>query len=63
VGGTPASDAGVTEGARIVAIDGAALSPNDADRVRKILSGAPGTLVRVLFAGGVTRQFVLRAYL
>ena len=62
-GGTPASQAGITEGARITAIDGTPMSANDLVRARTMLRADPGTVVRIQLADGNTRTIVLRKYL
>ena len=62
-GGTPAAGAGITEGARIVAIDGSPVNATDIARARTILRGAPGTVVNIRLADGVARNVTLREYL
>jgi C-terminal processing protease CtpA/Prc len=61
--GTPASEAGLTEGAQIVAIDGNAVTGADLAHIRTMLQGTPGTLLRVHLADGTTHDLSLRQYL
>jgi hypothetical protein len=61
--GTPGARAGITEGARIVAADGAPVTGNDLARLRTMLRGAPGTKVTLQLAGGSLRVITLERYL
>lgn len=61
--GTPAAQAGLTEGMKIVAVDGSVVDGSDLVRVRRLLQGAPGTRVRLQLVDGSTRQLTLRQYL
>lgn len=63
LGGTPAADAGLKEGAHITAIDGSAVSGKDVARVRTLLRADPGTKIALTLADGSTHQLVLRQYL
>ncbi|HET9394237.1 MAG TPA: aspartyl protease family protein [Candidatus Rubrimentiphilum sp.] len=63
LGGTPAADAGLKEGARITSIDGNAVGGKDLDRVRTLLRADPGTKIALTLADGSTHQLVLRQYL
>ena len=61
--GTPAARAGITEGTRIVAVEGEPVTASDLPRVRTLLRGAPGTNVRLQLAGGAIRIITLERYL
>ena len=63
LGGTPAAAAGIPEGATIARVDGTPVGPGDAARVRRLLAGAPGTVVSVGLADGSTHSITLRKYL
>jgi len=63
LGGTPAGNAGVASGTRILAVDGRAVTAADLVRVRSILRGVPGTRVSLRLGDGTTRAFTLRRYL
>jgi hypothetical protein len=61
--GTPAFRAGITAGAKIVAVDGIAAGAGDLQRIRNLLRGTPGTLVRMQLADGSVCRLTLRRYL
>jgi C-terminal processing protease CtpA/Prc len=61
--GTPASQAGITEGVEIVAVDGNHVTAADRLHVRGLLRGKPGTTIRLQLGDGSTHEFVLRKYL
>jgi hypothetical protein len=63
LGGTPAADAGLKEGAHITSIDGTAVSGRDLARVRTLLRAGPGTKIALTLADGSTHELVLRQYL
>jgi hypothetical protein len=61
--GTPASQAGIPEGAEIVAVNGGAVTARDLSRVRSLLRGAPGTKVRLQLKDGSAHELTLQRYL
>lgn len=61
--GTPASGAGIAEGAEIVAVNGGAVSASDLLRVRGLLRGRPGTKVHLQLRDGSEHELTLRQYL
>jgi C-terminal processing protease CtpA/Prc len=61
--GTPASQAGIEEGAAIVAVNGAAVAAGDLMHVRQLLRGKPGTTIRLQLSDGTAHEFKLRQYL
>ncbi len=63
LGGTPAANAGITDCAQLVAVDGTAVSAADLDRIRAMFRGAPGTVFRLQLADGTTREITLQKYL
>lgn len=61
--GTPAAQAGLVEGAQIVAIDGEPVDARALAKVRKSFQGTPGTQLAVQLADGTTHKLVLEKYL
>jgi predicted aspartyl protease len=61
--GTPASHAGIREGAEIVAVNGDPVASGDLVRVRALLRGRPGTKIRLQLGDGSDHEFTLRQYL
>jgi len=63
LGGTPASRAGLADGAQIAAINGEAVGAHDLERVRKMLQGSPGTQLVLQLSDGSQHTLVLEKYL
>jgi hypothetical protein len=61
--GTPASRAGITDGAEIVSVNDSAVTARDLPRVRTALQGTPGTQLRLQLSNGSTHELTLRRYL
>jgi hypothetical protein len=63
LGGTPAFESGLTEGERIVGINGSPVGAADLARVRLLQQQEPGTILRLVLADGTAHELTLRAYL
>jgi carboxyl-terminal processing protease len=56
ISGSPAEEAGIRDGDRIVAVDGKAVSTMSADLAANLLQGEEGSLVHLAVAGGDNRE-------